>query len=275
MAVMRAQVSLMFDDADLYENFIIPCKEERRLNGIIVKCLKAYYLDERVRGMIEGGLETEEAQVEGVQTTQEICDSIRASLIMQDYLVEELTQTVENGVEDVESILSQANKRAESHGFGASYQTKSGSTILQLEAPKQQQAEDSTSTPATVPAQAGGDLASILCQAVLMLAKDSNNSQVTALLQQVGVGQPAVTPPEPTKTVRQEQPTQVPTEAQAHAPIFTEEPEAVEVESGNDFEEELNLFDKPGGQPAQAKQEDKESGGEDASDAMADFLSSL
>ena len=275
MAVMRAQVSLMFDDADLYENFIIPCKEERRLNGIIVKCLKAYYLNEQVRSMIEGGLDSDEAQSDAVQTTQEICDSIRASLIMQDYLVEELSQTVDNGMEDVENILSQANKHAETHGFGSSYQTRSGSTILQLEAPKQQQADETTSQPASVPATAGDNLAAILCQAVLLLAKDANNSQVTALLQQVGVGQPAVTPPEPTKTVRQEPPTQVPTEAPAPAPVFTEEAPAVEIESGNDFEEDLDLFGKDSTQPTEAQPKESEPKQEDASDAMADFLGSL
>lgn len=277
MAVMRAQVSLMFDDADLFENFIIPCKEERRLNGIIVKCLKAYYLDERVRGMIEGGTEASETEVEGVQTTQEICDSIRASLIMQDYLVEELKQTVDNGVEDVESILSQANKKAESHGFGASYQTKSGSTILQLEAPKQQPADDATSPAVPAVASAPTDLASILCQAVLLLAKDSNNSQVTALLQQVGVGQPAVTPPEPTETVRQMKQTQVPSDAKAPASTFVEEGQAVELESGSDFDEEINLFDKGGAEPEERPTEkpaDKPKG-EDASGFMADLLNSL
>ena len=267
MAVMRAQVSLMFDDADLFDNFITPCKEERRLNGIIVKCLKAYYLDERVRSLVEGGLETEEEGSEEVKSTQSICDSIRASLIMQDYLVEELKQTVDNGMEDVEGILTQANKKAESHGFGSSYQTKSGSTILQLEAPKQQPAEDSPSVPATTGAGAPDNLASILCQAVLLLAKDSNNSQVTALLQQVGYAQPAVAPPEPDKTVRQEQPPQVPTTVPERAPTFVEDAAVVDFESDNDFDAEPAA-------PVEQSKPKQESGG-DATDAMADFLNSL
>lgn len=253
---MRAQVSLMFDDADLFDNFITPCKEERRLNGIIVKCLKAYYSDERVRSMIEGEEQPDESSDTGVKSTQSICDSIRASLIMQDFLVEELKQTVETGMEDVGDILSKANASAEANGFGASYQTRSGSTILQLEAPKQEKPVEQPSVAAPATATAPTDLASILCQAVLLLAKDSNNSQVTALLQQVSGVAPQVTPTVVTETVRQEPAPQVPQAEPDLGGGFKEEAPVVELGGGNDFEV---------GQPQS----------EDAMDAMADLLGSL
>lgn len=255
MAIMRAQVSLQFDDPDLFDNFITPCKEERRLNGIIVKCLKAYYTDERVRNMVEGAVPAEDASEE-VASTQSICDSIRASLIMQDFLVEELKQTVDTGMEDVEDILSQANQRAEHNGFGASYQTKSGSTILQLEAAKQETPKEQPSQSANAPATGGNDLAAILCQAVLLLAKDSNNSQVTALLQQVGFTGGVSETPVMVETQRQTSAPQVEYSAGSAGGGFVEEAPVVELEPQNDFESG----------PAQA---------EDASDAMADLLGSL
>lgn len=268
MAVMRAQVSLMFDDADLFENFITPCKEERRLNGIIVKCLKAYYLDERVRSMIEGGVDSEEVNSEEVKTTQSICDSIRAGLIMQNYLAEELKQTVEDGVEDIEGILSQTNKRAEDHGFGTAYQTKSGSTILQLEAPKQQAHAEAPSAPVNAGAPASDGVASILLQAVLMLAKDANNAQVTALLQQAGLSQQVVTPPAPVETARQATAPQVPMPNVSAGAGFVEHAPVVEFDGEDDF---------GGGNaiPAQPVAKPVEHSGEDASDALAGLMDSL
>lgn len=257
----------MFDDPDLFDNFITPCKEERRLNGIIVKCLKAYYTDERVRNMIEGGLESDDEVSEAVASTQEICDSIRASLIMQDYLVDELKQTVEDGMDDVTDILSGVNKRAETHGFGASYQTKSGSTILQLEAPKQKAPTEESSTTATAPASAPDGLAAILCQAVLLLAKDSNNSQVTSLLQQAGFAATQVIPTETVETPRQQPATQVQTATASTAGDFVEEGSVVDLDTGNDF----------GSEPAPAVEPEKapEPTREDALDAMKDLFGSL
>lgn len=256
MGIMRAQVSLMFDDADLFDNFITPCKEERRLNGIIVKCLKAYYTDERVRSLVEGEEPGAESEGSGVASTQSICDSIRASLIMQDFLVEELTQTVETGMDDIEGILSKANASAEANGFGSSYQTKSGSTILQLEAPKQEKQAEPASPATTAQATANDGLAAILCQAVLLLAKDSNNSQVTALLQQVSGVVPPVTPPAVTETPRQMPVSQVPITHGDVTSDFEEQPEVVREDTRNDFEA-----------PAPVA--------ESAAGAMADLLSSL
>lgn len=256
-AVMRAQVSLQFDDEDLFNNFIIPCKDQRLLNGIIVKCLKAYYTNSDVRDTIEGvGLE-DVTDAGEVTSTQSICDSIRASLVMQDYLVEELKQTVEDGREDVESILSQANKHAEDKGFGSSYTTKSGSTILQLEAPKVKSDDDSKSSVDGATATAPDSLASTLCKAVLMLAKDLNNSRVTDLLQQVMGSATTVTPTEVTETARQTPVSEV------HSPVenvtngFVEKQEVVVPEGGNDFDSS------------------DASGGEDALSALQDLFSSL
>lgn len=267
MAVMRAQVSLMFDDEDLFNNFIIPCKDERRLNGIIVKCLTAYYFNERVRSLVEGESEEEEAVMEGVPSTQSICDSIRASLIMQDYLVEELQQTVDTGVEDVESILSQANKKAESHGFGSSYQTKSGSTILQLEAPKQQTTTETSSGGDTAVASSQNNLAAILCQAVLLMAKDSNNSRVVELLQQAGVDQTSVTPTASTETPRQVAAGESGLNGARFSGSFEESGAVVDMDSGNDFGEVAP-------EPVQVAQP-AEPVDTDASDSMMELFGSL
>lgn len=279
MAVMRAQVSLMFDDADLFENFITPCKEERRLNGIIIKCLKAYYFDERVRSMIEGGPADDEDVPDVVQSTQSLCDSIRASLIMQDFLVEELKQTVDAGMDDVESILSKANQKAESHGFGSSYQTKSGSTILQLEAPKQQAPAEAPSAPANVEATAPDGIAAVLLQAVLMLAKDANNSQVTALLQQAGLGQQQVAPTVSTETSRQPTTSQVAMPKPSVGADFVGETTVVDLGDDDDFGGEPTVTVQPVQPPVQPiappVQAPVAPPQEDASDALSDLMSSL
>ena len=81
MATMRAQVSLVFDDQSLFENMIEPYKAEKLLNGLILKCLSAYYYDTEVRNRVDGVTQDSfNSQAQG------LCNEIRASLLMQDFI---------------------------------------------------------------------------------------------------------------------------------------------------------------------------------------------
>lgn len=128
---MRVQLSLLFDDENLFDNFIKPYKDEKLLNNLIIKCLSAYYYDEDIRKGIEG--QTEDLSgVEEVTSTQSLVDGIRKSLIMQDFLASELQKTIDAGTPDVSEILNRTNEAAEKSGVAKTTQTEYGASVLKI-----------------------------------------------------------------------------------------------------------------------------------------------
>lgn len=130
---MRAQLSLCFDDENLFDNFIKPYKDEKLLNRLIIKCLTAYYYDEDIRKGIEAYLSDSIADSEEVTSTQSLVDSIRASLIMQDFLASELQDTIDKQTEDVSEILNKTNEAADKSGIAKTTQTEYGASVLKIE----------------------------------------------------------------------------------------------------------------------------------------------
>lgn len=110
---MRVQISLQFDDADLYQNFVVPYKEGRLLNSIIVKCLSSYYYNKDSRDIIEGVSMDDVVDNNPNDPNQSLCDSIRASLTMQDFLADKLQETLNKRTGDLVDILHQPNDFAE------------------------------------------------------------------------------------------------------------------------------------------------------------------
>lgn len=183
---MRAQLSLCFDDENLFDNFIKPYKDEKLLNNLIIKCLSAYYYDEDIRKGIEG--QTEDLSgVEEVTSTQSLVDGIRKSLIMQDFLASELQKTIDAGNPDVSEILNRTNEAAEKSGVAKTTQTEYGASVLKIgqfnsnmnnnkSEPEQKQPKDDLSTKVIdlvkSLAESGNDLSAIkeiltICLAVV------------------------------------------------------------------------------------------------------------
>lgn len=119
---MRAQVSLQFDDTELFENFVTPYKESRLLNSLIIKLLSKYYYDEEFRCLAEGTSLNSAVDNETVQSTQDIINAIRNSLIMQCYLVEDTS--------DTPTILNKTNGVARQTGVAKTTSTESGTNVL-------------------------------------------------------------------------------------------------------------------------------------------------
>lgn len=129
---MRVQLSLLFDDENLFDNFIKPYKDEKLLNNLIIKCLSAYYYNESIRNEFES--QTEDLSgVDEVTDTQSLVDGIRASLTMQDFLADELQKTIDAGTEDLPQILNKTNEAAERSGVVKTTQTEYGSAVLKIE----------------------------------------------------------------------------------------------------------------------------------------------
>ena len=129
--MLRAQCSLLFYDEKLYNDFVAPMKANKDLNTIIIKCLSAYYYNQEARNLIEGLDESDKLQ-ETPNEQQEMINQIRQSLMMQSFMVQELQNTVDDGVEDVQDILQHTNKKAEETGVAFTETTQSGGNILRI-----------------------------------------------------------------------------------------------------------------------------------------------
>lgn len=277
---MRAQISLQFADADLFENFVTPYKENRLLNSLIIKCLSAYYYNEDVRNLIEGTSMSDATNGEEVQSTQSIVDNIRASLVMQDYLATELQSTIDNGTEDIDNILNKTNEVARQTGVAKPSQTESGSNVLQIET-KNLNGEGSGESSA--PDLKGFDnnaAVNLLLNCVLSLAKSSGNTEVQNLISHSGLGVADAKESVSSETVSKPVQTEVPMEQEKVTPISTrievEDDYAVEevVEtSGNDFEDSTPVVTENQADVVTTPADSNSS--ESASEAMQELLGSL
>lgn len=277
---MRAQISLQFADADLFENFVTPYKENRLLNSLIIKCLSAYYYNEDVRNLIEGTSMSEATNGEEVQSTQSIVDNIRASLVMQDYLATELQSTIDNGTEDIDNILNKTNEVARQTGVAKPSQTESGSNVLQIET---KNLNDEGSGKSSAPDLKGFDnnaAVNLLLNCVLSLAKSSGNTEVQNLINNSGLGTSDTKEPVSSETISKQLQTEVPMEQKEVTPISTK----IEVEddyiveevvktSVNDFEDSTPVVTENQADVAIAPADSNLN--ENASEAMQELLGSL
>lgn len=290
---MRAQLSLMFDDENLFDNFVKPYKDEKLLNNLIIKCLSAYYYNEEVRNLIEGTSLDDVADSEEVTSTQSLVDGIRASLIMQDFLASELQNTIDAGTEDVSSILNRTNEAAEKSGVAKTTQTEYGASVLKIEQHNLNIGETQESQSQTDSFTEPNDTLKILIMAVSKLAEASGNSEVVNLLHSSPVSEQAVEQVEVPKTSSVTPNQEVLIKSQITKPISETSTSAVNdnFEVEEDFVKEEPIVTKNDFEPesvaiALTQAENPDAGisttieapaniDEDASDAIGELLGSL
>lgn len=128
---LRAQVSLIFSDEDIFDNFVTPLKENKELSGMIVKLLTAYYNSEDVRNSVEGvSFEDLEGADQVIDSTEAI-NQMRQTLAMQDFLFEQAKQTLEDGASEMDA-LRRVNDMAKQSGVVKTEHTESGEALVQL-----------------------------------------------------------------------------------------------------------------------------------------------
>lgn len=171
----RTQVSLYWEDDKIFKDFVLPYKENRLLNTLLVKCATAYFTDETVRNLIEGTSLSDTTSEDEMQSTQSIVDNIRKNIVMQDYLATELQSTNSDNTDD---ILNKVNEVARQTGMAKPSQTESDSSVLK-EVPK----TVSSSSQETV----SKTQLEIIVQSIVLLAKSQNNSDVLKSLKTSGV----------------------------------------------------------------------------------------
>ena len=277
---MRAQLSLVFEDEELYTEFIQPFKEQKALHGVILKCLSAYYYNEEVRNLIEGSSLEDVSDGGAVASSQSICDNIRASLAMQSFLATELQQTIDTGTEDITNILHKTNEFAQKSGVAQPTTSEYGGGILQIEMNNGQSgAQQQSSVPSGSPANMEA-LCSLLFKAVEKLAVASGNNEVTQMLGASNQPTPQVETPVITETKSYEHGSQGSSAVIDEIPVsprttvVVEEPvELVQETTPIIVEEPIQEVKE---EPVVTETaEDTGNSSEDATDALNDLLGSL
>lgn len=109
MRSLRVQLSLIFSDEDLFDNFVEPLRDNKELSGMIIKLLSAYYYDENVQCAVDGvSIEDVVKDADKVMDSTEAMDKINAmrqTLAMQDYLFEQAKQTLDDGATEMDALM--------------------------------------------------------------------------------------------------------------------------------------------------------------------------
>lgn len=125
---LRAQVSLIFSDEDLFDNFVVPMRDNRELSGLIIRLLTLYYNNEDIRNTIEG-VSTED--LEDAEQYKSVDDSIarmRQTLAMQDFMFTQVSQTLEEGASAIDAIMK-TNDIIKQSGVVKTEQTDVGEAV--------------------------------------------------------------------------------------------------------------------------------------------------
>lgn len=128
---LRAQVSLVFTDEDIFDNLIVPLRENKELSSTIIKLLSVYYTNEEIRDKVEG------ISMSDIEGSEQVCDSaeafnqMRQTLAMQGFMFEQVKQSLSEGVSDMETLMK-ANEMAEESGVVKTESTDNGETVVKL-----------------------------------------------------------------------------------------------------------------------------------------------
>lgn len=283
---MRAQVSLQFDDEKLFNEMIKPFKDARILNGLIIKCLSAYFYNDDIKSLIENTNieEVNSGVVNTEDSTQELFSSIRATLLAQDFLAQELKDTIEEGTSDVTSILEGANKVMKESGMASVKKSSAGDTseVLQLELKNPRNSVDDSSSNGTGGIGLSSAEFKIVQSWIKALVKGEINPAILSCISEGREIKEEDETVEPVETVREEPKIEVPVTPEKVEPVF-EEPHIEEIETAeDDFDEGSDIVydnDIQESQESVAVDEafEPQTSGvvEDAASEMGDLLSSL
>ncbi len=104
MAINRAQVSLSFEDEELYNNLIVHLKKTKTLQKTILDCLTAYYYNDTVRQIVSG-IEDEIYEDGQVEDRDTIFANMRNALLVNEFIMNEFSNELENSMADVADIV--------------------------------------------------------------------------------------------------------------------------------------------------------------------------
>lgn len=102
----RVQLSLFFQDDDLFKGLVIPYRESAdrsALNRLVMKLLGAYYYKPEVRSLVDA--ETEE--VKTINDFEETLNNMRNNLAMQSFMADEMLNSSKAAMGNIENAMNQ------------------------------------------------------------------------------------------------------------------------------------------------------------------------
>lgn len=103
----RVGTSLIFEDEDFYEEYILPLKLNKQLSPFLIKLLRAYYLDDNVRQAVDSfDLEDIMFSDTGSDNFSDILADARNTLAMMSVLSESMEDEIKAGKTDIDGMLS-------------------------------------------------------------------------------------------------------------------------------------------------------------------------
>ena len=258
---LRAQVSLIFSDEDIFDNFVTPLKENKELSGMIVKLLTAYYNSEDVRNLVEGvSFEDLEGADQVIDSTEAI-NQMRQTLAMQDFLFEQAKQTLEDGASEMDA-LRRVNDIAKQSGVVKTEHTESGEALVQLSLENSTLRSEEKQEPKTFDSSnlesRVGKIEEALTNIMNMLQNGVSNQTITPIKEEPVVEKVEDEPKTPILNEEPQVPTSEVQEEEVSEPIV-EEPVPTIPEPENIIEDGSNL----------------ETSEEDASSELGDVLKDL
>lgn len=102
----RVQLSLLFEDADLYDGLVIPWKANRELSPLVIKLLSAYFYSDEIRGLVDCFREEEIICEEAQSSYEEAINNARNTLAFMNMLTDGAKSVLSGGIEEINSIAS-------------------------------------------------------------------------------------------------------------------------------------------------------------------------
>lgn len=140
---LRAQCSLIFEDEQLYKGLIEPLKQTRELSSVILRCLSAYYYNSEIRSGIDDLANGIKADDPSQEEYSSLIAEMQNMLTLQTAISNKIQNIVEDGIDDVDDVLSTINKQSVKHGFAKETQSEYGTKLLSVNVDKVEEFDSS------------------------------------------------------------------------------------------------------------------------------------
>lgn len=102
----RVQLSLLFEDVDLFEGLVLPWKANRELSPLVIKLLSAYFYSDEIRELVDCFREEEIICEETTSSYEESIANARNTLAFMNMLTEGAKSVLSGGIDEINNIAS-------------------------------------------------------------------------------------------------------------------------------------------------------------------------
>lgn len=127
--VLRAQMSIIFDDVTMYNEFITPLKANKELGAFVLKLLTAYYYNDNVRALIDADISDSES-AESSPGTNDYLEKVRNTFFVMNSFIDSAKGSIDEGIKNMQSFADSFSSSEDTH-------TDFGRPVLNLTVPSE------------------------------------------------------------------------------------------------------------------------------------------